>query len=48
MIWMFSKMCLLVWEASERTGIGLGRLGPYVFGGMIGRWPRKVSGNARR
>jgi len=37
-----SKVGLWLWLASERTGIGWGRLAPYVFGLMIGRWPRKV------
>ena len=35
-------LCYWLWNASEYLGIGLGRLAPWVFGGMIGRWPHKV------
>lgn len=32
-----------IWNISEFTGIGLGRLAPYVFGGMIGRRPHSMN-----
>ncbi len=38
---MISWLCGLLWVLSEEIGIPLGRFAPYVFGGMIGRWPRK-------
>lgn len=31
-----------IWNNSERHGISLGRLAPYVFGAMIGRMPKKM------
>lgn len=36
------SICRLIWNLSERTGVPLGRVAPWVFGGMIGRWPEKV------
>ena len=42
MPWLLSKVCLLIWNVSESTGISLGKAAPYIFGGMIGRWPRKA------
>jgi hypothetical protein len=32
----------LIWNTSERLGIGLGRFAPFVFGKMIGVKGRKV------
>ena len=36
-----NAVCGWLWSLSEWTGIGLGPAAPYVFGGMIGHWPRK-------
>lgn len=35
---MIKFICSLLWNSN----IPLGRLTPYVLGGMIGRWPHKV------
>lgn len=35
-------LCKLIWNFSEEHGIPLGRLAPWVFGGMIGRMPKRV------
>ena len=32
----------LIWKLSESTGIGLGRLAPFVFGIMINRKSLKI------
>ena len=32
-------ICMIIWELSEWTGIGLGRFAPHIFGGMIGSKP---------
>jgi hypothetical protein len=34
-------LCRTIWSISEKFNISLGRLAPWVFGGMIGRWPHK-------
>lgn len=36
-------ICGLIWDLSEWTGISIGRLTPWVFGGMIGKKGKKVS-----
>lgn len=35
---MLGLICSLLWDSP----IPLGRLTPYVLGGMLGRWPHKV------
>lgn len=42
MSWILSKVCSAIWISAETLHIPLGKAAPYVFGGMIGRWPRKV------
>lgn len=36
------KLWAAIWWLSERTGISLGRLAPYVFGKMIKRKGKRV------
>lgn len=36
-----SRLCAWIWDFSEYWEIPLGPLAPWVFGGMIGRWPRR-------
>lgn len=38
-----SWLCGVIWRFSEWSGIGLGRVAPWVFGGMIGHRPRRSS-----
>lgn len=35
------RVCAWIWDFSEYWDIPLGRLAPWVFGGMIGRWPHR-------
>ena len=37
-----SWLCLVLWDLSEDMGIGLGRVAPYVFGGIVWSWPRQM------
>ncbi len=37
-----SLFCLLIWNTAEALGINLGRLAPWIFGGLVGSFPRKV------
>lgn len=41
---MIGKICSWLWNSN----ISLGRLAPYVLGGMIGRWPHKVKSNDKQ
>lgn len=41
-MFVVSFICKVVWRTKEFCGISLGRFAPYVFGGMIGRWPRRI------
>jgi hypothetical protein len=34
-------ICRFIWNVSEFTGIPLGKYAPFIFGGMIGRQPKK-------
>lgn len=36
-----SQICTVIWILSERSGIGLGRLAPHIFGWMIESKPIK-------
>ena len=40
--WLLSKCCLAIWNTAEALHVNLGKAAPYIFGGMIGSWPRKV------
>lgn len=43
------RICSLIWNLSEWTGIGLGRFAPWVFGGLVGARPRRdVVADAQR
>lgn len=35
-------ICRLIWDYCEARRINLGWLAPYIFGGMLGRWPRRI------
>ena len=35
-------VCIIIFELSELIGVSLGRVAPYIFGGMIERFPRKI------
>ena len=35
-------ICKIIWVTCESLHISLGKLAPYIFGGMIGRFPHKV------
>lgn len=39
---MIKFICTLIWETAELLDIPLGKLAPYIFGGTIGRWPKKI------
>lgn len=39
---MLKLICKIIWSLSEFTGIGMGRLAPYIVGGAIGAKPHKV------
>lgn len=34
-------VCRGAWNTAELFAIPLGRLAPWVFGGMVGAWPRR-------
>lgn len=36
------RICSLIWDFAESRKINLGPLAPWIFGGMIGRRPRRV------
>ena len=35
-------IAFVIWVVAEKLDISLGCLAPYIFGLMIGHWPRKV------
>lgn len=37
-----SPICSFIWNVSEDYNLPLGRLAPYVFGGCLWSWPKKV------
>jgi hypothetical protein len=37
-----SPLARFIWRTSERYGIPLGRLAPFIFGLAIGRWPKRL------
>lgn len=41
-------LCVKLWDFAERKQLSLGRLAPYVFGGMLWRWPHKTPNSNRR
>ena len=34
-------VCAKIWDWAESHNCKFGWLAPYIFGGMIGRWPRR-------
>jgi len=36
--WVFKQ----IWDFCEYWEISLGRFAPYIFGGMVGKWPKRV------
>lgn len=42
---MIKLICRALWWASETSGVGLGRFAPLVFGGCVGRMPRRRDGS---
>jgi len=44
---MIKLICTIVWEISELLNLSLGRFAPYVFGGKIGRFPKKIKEEKR-
>ncbi len=45
---MLSKICVFIWDFCEYHHISLGVFAPYVFGGIIGRMPKKVKNNGQK
>ena len=35
----------MIWKLAEKYHVNLGKLSPWVFAVMIGRWPYKINRN---